>query len=347
MTTKVRIHDGRVRLLKIKNMTFNLIQGLKSGNSGSWITVDPRSAEGIGADAVKALGATVIRVKIDDNTSFEVFDSTGVATTENGEPLVEEIQETDEEIMERLRDRFNILEEMTGAAVDGTIRGMVVAGPPGVGKSFGIEKVIDQAYVIGKLGSTHAKYGMEKGAATPIGLYQMLWQYSAPGSVLVLDDSDTILFDDTSLNLLKAALDSGKRRRISWRSESRVLEQAGIPDSYEFEGSVIFVTNLKLESARGKIGDHMQALLSRCHYIDLTINTNREKFLRCKQIIQDGMLRKYGFDETQKQEILDYVYDNQDRLRELSLRMVSKIADLYKMSPKRWRQLAENTCIRH
>lgn len=344
MTTKVRIHDGRVRNIVVKNMTFSLIQGLKTGNSGSWITVDPRSAEGTGSDAIKALGATVIRVKVNDNTSFEIFDNGSAASSETA--LVEEIEETDEEIMERLRERFNILEEMTGACVDGTIRGMVVAGPPGVGKSYGIERVIDQAHVVSTLGSDKAKYGMEKGAATPIGLYQMLWQYSAAGSVLVLDDSDTILFDDTSLNLLKAALDSGKRRRISWRSESRVLEAAGIPDSYDFEGSVIFVTNLKLEAARGKIGDHMQALLSRCHYLDLTINTTREKFLRCKQIIQDGMLQRYGFSEEQKDEILNFVYDNQDRLRELSLRMVSKIADLYKMSPKRWKQLAENTCIR-
>lgn len=344
MTNKVRIHDGRVRNIIVKNMTFSLIQGLKTGNSGSWITVDPRSAEGTGSDAIKALGATVIRVKVNDNSSFEIFDN-GSATA-SATDLVEEVAETDEEIMERLRERFNILEEMTGACVDGTIRGMVVAGPPGVGKSYGIERVIDQAHVVSTLGSSKSKYGMEKGAATPIGLYQMLWEYSSAGSVLVLDDSDTILFDDTSLNLLKAALDSGKRRRISWRSESRVLENASIPDSYEFEGSVIFVTNLKLESARGKIGDHMQALLSRCHYLDLTINTTREKFLRCKQIIQDGMLQRYGFTEEQKDEILTFVYDNQDRLRELSLRMVSKIADLYKMSPKRWKQLAENTCIR-
>lgn len=344
MTNKVRIHDGRVRNITIKNMTFSLIQGLKTGNSGSWITVDPRSAEGTGSDMIKALGATVIRVKVDGNTSFEIFDTGSAPSAESA--FVEEIEETDDEIMERLRERFAILEEMTGACVDGTIRGMVVAGPPGVGKSYGIEKVIDMAHVCSTIGNDQAKFGMEKGAATPIGLYKMMFEYSSAGSVLVLDDSDTILFDDTSLNLLKAALDSGKRRRISWRSESRALENAGVPDSYDFEGSVIFVTNLKLESARGKIGDHMQALLSRCHYLDLTINTTREKFLRCKQIIQDGMLTRYGFNEEQKDEILTFVYENQDRLRELSLRMVSKIADLYKMSPKRWKQLAENTCIR-
>jgi len=346
MTSKVRIRNGRIRTILIEDMTFDLLVGLKHGNSGSWITVDPRSAEGMGSEVVRSMNATTARVKVEKETSFELYDkATGAPGAEDEVAAI--VEETDEEIVTRLRERFEILEEMTGAACDGVIRGMVVAGPPGVGKSFGIEKVLDQAYTMNNLGNSHAKFGMEKGAATPIGLYQLLFQYSAAGSVLVLDDSDTILYDDTSLNLLKAALDSGKRRRISWRSESRVLENAGIPDTFEFEGSVIFVTNLKLESARGKIGDHMKALLSRCHYLDLTINTTREKFLRCKQIVQDGMLRKYGFNETEKQEILDFVEENQENLRELSLRMVSKIADLYKMSPKRWRQLAENTCIRN
>ena len=38
--------------------------------------------------------------------------------------------------------------------------------------------------------------------------------YSQTGDVLVFDDCDSVLMDDLSLNILKAALDSGKRRRI-------------------------------------------------------------------------------------------------------------------------------------
>ena len=36
---------------------------------------------------------------------------------------------------------------------------------------------------------------------------------------------------------------------------------------------------------------------------------------------------------------------NKDKLREMSLRMAMKIADLRKMSPLKWKALAETTCM--
>jgi hypothetical protein len=48
----------------------------------------------------------------------------------------------------------------------------------------------------------------------------------------------------------------------------------------------------------------------------------------------------------QGEEILQFMSDNKDRLREMSLRMALKIADLRKISPN-WQSLAENTCMRN
>jgi replication-associated recombination protein RarA len=50
--------------------------------------------------------------------------------------------ESDETILNRLRDRFEILDDMTRAVKKGDVRAMIVTGPPGVGKSFGVEKVL-------------------------------------------------------------------------------------------------------------------------------------------------------------------------------------------------------------
>ena len=81
--------------------------------------------------------------------------------------------------------------------------------------------------------------------------------------MLVFDDCDSILLDDISLNLLKGALDSGKKRKISWLSEYRALKEAGIPDSFNFHGSVIFITNLKFDKMKSqKLKDHLDALQS-------------------------------------------------------------------------------------
>lgn len=332
MTSRVRIIRGRFRQQPIENVVFDMVAGLKRGASGSWITVDGASADGFPDHK--------LRIKVDDNSSFEIFESKS-----NEQNFEEKPVETDEQIIKRIRTRFNILEEMANATIDGVIRGLVVSGPPGVGKSYGIEKLIDQANIQAAITNSKSVFGIERGSATPIGLYQLLYQYSEEGSVLVLDDSDTVLYDEVSLNLLKAVLDSGKKRKVSWRSESRVLEKESIPPTFEFKGSVIFITNLKLEKTRGKLGDHMNALLSRCHYIDLEIDNTRDKFLRCKQIIMDGMLRNRGFTVEQETEIVDFIYENKHNLREISLRMVSKIADLYEMSSSRWKEFAKNTCM--
>lgn len=254
--------------------------------------------------------------------------------------------ETDEQIVERLRERFNILDEMTQMSIDGVVRGMVVTGPPGVGKSFGVEQVLEKNNLFDKLAGNRLRFGIEKGAASAIGLYKLLYNYADKGNVLVLDDCDTVLYDETSLNLLKAALDSSAKRTLSWNTDSALLRREGIPDKFEFKGSVIFITNLKFDNVRGKIKDHLDAIMSRCHYLDLTMDTMREKILRCKQIVGDGMLNSYQFTKEEEQEIMDFMLENQDKMREVSLRMVTKIADLRKSQSGRWKTMAEVTCMR-
>ncbi len=257
-----------------------------------------------------------------------------------------ESKETDSEVVERLRGRFEILDDMTQMSIDGVVRGMVVTGPPGVGKSYGVEQVLEKNNLFDKLAGKKLRFGIEKGAASAIGLYKLLYNYADKGNVLVLDDCDTVLYDETSLNLLKAALDSGKKRTLSWNTDSALLRREGIPDKFEFKGSVIFITNLKFDNVRGKIADHLAAIMSRCHYLDLTMDTMREKMLRVKQIVGDGMLDEYGFTKDEQQEIVDYMVDNKDKLREISLRMCTKIADLRKSQSGRWKAMAEVTCMR-
>jgi hypothetical protein len=256
-----------------------------------------------------------------------------------------ETTETDEEIVERIRMRFDILDDMTQASVDGVVRGMVVTGPPGVGKSFGVEAVLEKNSLFDKLAGNRLRFGIEKGAASAIGLYKLLYNYADPKSVLVLDDCDSVLYDETSLNLLKAALDSGKKRKISWNTDSALLRREGIPDSFEFKGSVIFITNLKFDKVRGKIKDHLDAIMSRCHYLDLTMDNNHEKLLRCKQIVADGMLNEYDFTREEEEDLMGFLIENKDRMREISLRMVTKVADLKKSMPAKWKPMAEVTCM--
>lgn len=335
--TKVRIHNGRFRKQEVRDVICDLVFPMKTSSQGTYITVDGKSA---------GLYEGRARIFVANDKCFEIIGEPNSAAMEYAaDPVIEDPEETDEEVIERIRKRFKILDDMTNAAVDGIVRGLIITGPPGVGKSFGIEKIMENAEVSAKLTGSTAKYGIEKGTASPIGLYKLLYEYHEAGSVLVLDDSDTILYDEDSLNLLKAVLDSGKKRKVSWRKESRVLENEAIPNTFEFQGSVIFITNLKLENTRGKTGDHMSALISRCHYLDLTIDTVRDKFLRCKQIINDGMLKGYKFTDDDQEELVEFIDENKNKFRELSLRMVSKLADLKRMDKNRWKEYAKNTCM--
>jgi hypothetical protein len=255
--------------------------------------------------------------------------------------------ETDNQIIERMRERFSILDDMTQASIDGVVRGMVVTGPPGVGKSFGVEQVLEKNSLFDVLANNKLRFEVIKGASSAIGLYKVLYNNADKNSVLVLDDCDTVLYDETSLNLLKAALDSCKKRKLSWNTDSALLRREGIPDTFEFQGSVIFITNLKFDNVRGKIKDHLAAIMSRCHYLDLTMDTTREKVLRCKQIVADGMLNEYQFTAEEENDVMEFMIDNKEKMREISLRMVTKLADLKKsFGSEKWKRTAEVTCMR-
>jgi predicted AAA+ superfamily ATPase len=267
------------------------------------------------------------------------------------EPVNKVLTETDDEIMTRLANRFEILEDMTRAVKKGDVRAMIVTGPPGVGKSFGVEKVLSKHDVMANIAndSKLKKYEVVKGAMSAIGLYSKLYEYSDKKSILVFDDCDSVLLDDLSLNILKAALDSGKKRMIHWNTDSRLLRSEGVPNSFEFKGGAIFITNIKFDHVRSKkLKDHLEALESRCHYLDLSIDTEREKLLRIRQVVRDaGMLDSYDLDDQAKQECVDFITRNAGRMRELSLRMVLKIADIRVAMPTKWQAVAEVTCMRN
>ena len=258
--------------------------------------------------------------------------------------------ETDAEIIERMRERFAILDDMTRACKKGDVRAMIVSGPPGVGKSFGVEAVLSKHDVFAGIAANEKlkKYEIVKGAMSALGLYKKLYEYRGKKHILVFDDCDSVLLDDLSLNILKAALDSSKKRTIHWNTDSRLLREESVPNSFEFEGGCIFITNIKFDNVKSKkLRDHLEALESRCHYLDLTIDSERDKILRIKQIVGDGMLNDYNFSSDEQSEIINFIDHNKKRLRELSLRMVLKIADLKKSFPERYQRVAEVSCMRN
>ena len=330
--TNVRINEGQYKIrgkdVDMAGLVFPLVSEFKVGASGGYVTVD--------GGAVAGFPDRNIKIRCEGSGSYEVVGDS-VATTVR--------EESDEDIVERIRQRFDMLKDMTKAVRKGDVRAMIVSGPPGVGKSHGVEEVLDRYALMESMGA-EKKHEVIKGAMSPIGLYCKLFKMADKGKVVVFDDCDSIFQDDLSLNILKAALDSKKNRYIHWNTDSFKLRNEGVPDKFKFEASAIFITNLKFDKVKGKLREHLEALESRCHYMDLTIDTDKDKMLRIKQVITDGMLDTYELDDEVKEEIVDFVDINKNRLRELSLRTVLKVADLAVSFPNKWEAFAENTVMR-
>ena len=331
--TQIRILNGSYKIrgkdVDLAGMIFPMVEEFKVGAKGGYVTVD-------GA-AVNGFPQRNIKIAIADADAYE----------DAGKAKATKREETDEETIERLRERFEMLEDMTRATKKGDVRAMIVSGPPGVGKSHGVEKVLGKHELLDNIAQRQPKYEVVKGAMSAIGLYCKLYKHADRDNVLVFDDCDSVFSDELSLNILKAALDSKKNRKICWNTDSFKLRNEGVPDSFEFKGSAIFITNIKFDNVKSpKMRDHLSALESRCHYIDLTINTDREKMLRIKQITKDGMLDEYALGEGVVDEIVEFCESNKKRLRELSVRTVLKVADLAKAFPTKWEAMAENTVMK-
>ena len=289
------------------------------------------------------MARTKAATKASQSSNILEFDTDAIAHREK-----EVAKETVEQILTRLGERFSILSEMTKAVKQGNITAMIVSGPPGVGKSYGVEAVLQKEDLFNVLAERKPKYEIVKGAMSAIGLYSKLYEFADKGNVVVFDDCDSVLLDEVSLNVLKGALDSCNRRFISWNTDSRLLRSEGVPNRFEFKGSAIFITNIKFEHVKSrKLRDHLNALESRCHYIDLQMDTTREKLLRIRQVVKENeMLKDFEFDPVVQEELIGFVEDNKDKLRELSLRMVLKLAGLKKSFPLNWESMAKTTCMR-
>ena len=347
MKKYIKIETGSYRNNDMSGRVFPIIkdyQKFEGDKEGGFVTIDCTELDGFkGLDKARVNVPNLEAITIvNEGEYISNRDAVNKGTDPAQTPT-----ESDEQAIDRIAARFSILDEMAEAVSTSKVRAMIVSGPPGIGKSFGVERALEKQNMFQDIAGSQRKFEVVKGAMSAIGLYKKLYEHSAKGHVVCFDDCDAILYDDLALNLLKAALDTGKKRTLHWNTESRTLMAEGMPNSFEFFGGVIFITNIKFDNVKSKkLQDHLQALQSRCHYLDLTIDSMRDRMLRIRQICRAGMLEKYGMPADEEEQLIQFVFKNKHKLREISLRMVLKIADLWKMSPERYQMLAEQTCMR-
>lgn len=336
----VRVIQGQTKAgVEIRNTVFQLLGHLGRNEFGTFITVEGRGHD---IEGVRN-GKTRIYLK---PTDFEMIDAkTGAKAT----AVVDETpQRSDDEIAADLKETFEILAEMTTAVAAGVVKGLVVSGPAGIGKSQTVLTELEETLGMqAKLLGITPKFDVICGHITPIMLYTKLYEMADKGSVLVLDDCD-VLEDIDALNILKAALDTKKTRKITWGSAGFALEKMEVPTSFEFHGGVIFLTNMKLNQVKsGKLAPHCEAIVSRVHYLDLQIDTMRERLIHIRNVAMNSdMLDEYDFSKRERETLLTWIVSNVDNFSRMDLRTVKKAADLMKSMPHNWQSRGTKTLFK-
>lgn len=382
--TKVHIKKGDWNNQVITNKTFEFVRGLSLGIKGPFITVNGSGVKGFPQRNFRVGISDISDISLSDS-SVDLFAPRAIREFStsldpkilkfvgqgNMVDLIESSsskkeEESLDEIKQRICERFEILQSLTLDIARGSLKGLVVSGASGVGKSFEVEMALNRDSLMDKLSfnpdaddqnprrisrdnTFRPRYNIVKGYSTAPALYTTLFEYSDSREVLVFDDCDSVLGDETSLNILKAALDTSGRRVISWKSASRNSTDA--PDQFEFKGSVIFITNINfekiIEKGTARLAPHLEAIMSRCLYLDLTIDTVREKLVRIEHVARDLKMleREFKLNDRQVDEVLEWTHQNARRFRELSLRKVGQLASL-RSTNSNWRRVAEVALLR-
>lgn len=237
---------------------------------------------------------------------------------------------------EFIRGKFEMMEEMANRVLYEDCKALIISGPAGIGKTFGIARKLRERDI-----RVNAREGsisrIASGSVTDIALLGWLHKYRQEGNVLCLDDIDEVFDRTRSLNYLKAACDafSGRPRQISAGSSKAMKDEDGmfINSPFDFEGGLIFITNVPMalpQNAGIKLAKkhmHLAALKDRCEYIDLMPHDNKYRATRINMVIEDeGVLDQFKFTTEQQEELMTYFFERFDYLESPSLRTLIKIA---------------------
>lgn len=255
------------------------------------------------------------------------------------------VVESDKELDARIRETYVTLDKLVAAVADNKVNSLIVAGAPGLGKSYEVNRILIQ------INSGDYGYVFHRGYIKATHLFRLLWENRAAGQTVVLDDVDSIFADETALNILKAALELKETRMVSWGSEKQFTDQDGeeIPRYFDYQGNVIFLTNLnfsELAAGNNKNSAHLSALESRSLVLDLKIKTKREVMAKIKLTVRDGMLRSKGLTEPEENELLAFMDEHLDKMKEISLRSMEKLAALFLMDKTDWKPMARTVMLK-
>jgi hypothetical protein len=255
-------------------------------------------------------------------------------------------------------ERFNFLGQLIDMVVNGTSKSILITGQGGIGKTHEVLEKLSERGKISKnslvpsiadldqvlqvtdteeemkqkalakmIKKKEHDYFVVKGYTSAVGLFRILFENRK--KIIVFDDCDYVLKDATSIDLLKAALDSYDERWISWNVERTGMSD--LPTTFRFYGSVIFISNMKMD----KIDE---AARTRCLKVDVSM-TKQQRIERMRSVINKVMPH---VDLIYKEEALALMEANIDISKSIDFRGFMNIISI-RIDPLRendWEKLA-------
>lgn len=218
--------------------------------------------------------------------------------------------------------RFSYLKELVSMVAVSVPTSLVITGSGGLGKSYTVFTTLRSHSL-----EENVDFIVCRGTATPKAMYRLL--YENRDKIVVFDDCDSVLENPTAVMLLKAALDSTSTRTVCWMSEARGDDETGLPNSFTFEGKIIFISNKPVTKIP-------QPILSRALFVDVTM-TAPEKIDRMRAIAEQV---KPEMPIADKHEVINLLDELKDQTADLNIRTMTKVLDLKVASPTLWKDIA-------
>jgi hypothetical protein len=235
-----------------------------------------------------------------------------------------------------LEETMEDIYEISRRVAAGAFNSLFISGRAGTGKTYNVERAMKDEGLVDE-----EDYVMVSGAASVIMMYKKFYQYR--NKTLIFDDCDAVFRDENGRNLMKAALDTKKVRKISYLKKTKAvydpkdvsaeeafnLEESGVvPNSFEFAGRVIFISNLAKEKADPDGAIRSRSILVDVNPDDATLMERMERLL--------PHLEPTEMPLKEKEEIYEFMKNAND----ISMRTFVKAAGLKMSGLPNWQRAA-------
>jgi len=262
------------------------------------------------------------------------------------------MKHTSNPIVQDVINRFQTVQKISSIFATGNMaqKGIIISGDAGTGKSH----YVKQAFV--ETGKTESVDMNKSVSFTAAAFYVKLFLNRNAGDVVVFDDCN--LAGSTGgdkkaiIDMLKGAMEMTKGERIiGWEraTQNQLMKDNGVPSQFDFQGSIIWITNYSFEQLAKWAGPHWEAMSSRFIQVPIRLN-EQEKLMYTLYLLEDIKMLEGDICETFEggypQEIVDttikYIRKNYKDMTNVTARIAAKIADTMYNFPNDWEMLLEN-----